>query len=68
MLKYKVAQNYPKFAQKVATAVYGYMKMDAIKRAQKVNIHLGYFCKKICHQKPPNLVTLFVFVSATARD
>ena len=27
------------------------MKMDAFKRAQKVNMHLGYFFKKICHQE-----------------
>ena len=26
------------------------IKMDAFKTAQKVNICLGYFCKKICHQ------------------
>ena len=26
-------------------------KMDVFKTAQTVNIHLGYFCKKICHQE-----------------
>ena len=27
------------------------MKMDVLKTAQKVNIHLGYFCMKICLQE-----------------
>ena len=27
------------------------MKMDVFKAAQEVNIHLGYFSKKICHQE-----------------
>ena len=27
------------------------MKLEVFKIAQKVNIHLGYFCKKICHQE-----------------
>ena len=27
------------------------MNMDVFKTAQKVNIHLGYFCKKICLQE-----------------
>ena len=27
------------------------MKMDVFKTAQQVNIHLGFFCKKICHQE-----------------
>ena len=47
MLKDEVVQNYPKIAQKVTITV----KMDEFKRAQTVNIHLGYFCKKSCHQK-----------------
>ena len=36
------------------------MKMDVFKTAQQVNIHLGFFCKKICHQESPNLVTLLI--------
>ena len=47
MLKYKVAQNFPKVAQIVRKC----MKMDVFKTAQNVNIHLGYLCKKICHQE-----------------
>ena len=27
------------------------MKMDVFKTVLKVNIRLGYFCKKICHQE-----------------
>ena len=34
--------------------------MDVFKTAQQVNIHLGFFCKKICHQESPNLVTLLI--------
>ena len=37
------------------------MKMDAFKTVQNVNIHLGYFGMKICHQEfyeIANLVTL----------
>ena len=26
-------------------------KMDVFKTPQKVNIYLGYFCKKVCHQE-----------------
>ena len=36
------------------------MKMYVFKTAQQVNIHLGFFCKKICHQESPNLVTLLI--------
>ena len=31
------------------------MKMDVFRTAPKVNIHLGYFCKKICHQELPKI-------------
>ena len=49
-LKYKLAT---KTNQKLPKSNYTSlcMKMDVFKRAQKVNIHLGYFCEKICHQE-----------------
>ena len=30
--------------------------MDVFKTAQKVNIHLGYLCKKICHEQLSKIV------------
>ena len=39
--------------------------MDVFKTAQLVNIHLGYFCKKIYARelkKSPNLVTLLPII------
>ena len=53
-LKYNVARNYPKFAQSSQSSIY--MKIDAFNRTQTVNIHLGYFRKKICCPKLSKIV------------
>ena len=37
-----------------------FLKSDIVEKAQKVTLHLGHFCTKICDQellKSPNLVT-----------
>ena len=51
MLKSKVAQKLTKSNQRS-----WHMKMDVFKAAQKVNIQLGYFSKKICHQELSKII------------
>ena len=58
-MEYKVAQNFQKVAQKVATAVFTW-RVVYFKISQKVTKHMGYSCTKNCsrdNKKSLNLVT-----------